>query len=155
MLTKNELKKLRNEITLNSVFLKDYSNSLYIKEKTARAFFDSYMEYLNELSDSNELDDILKNDNFINLWNYYLSYENDPLLKNDFIASKSINNSDSIVIYGVNGFKVITACLYLSGLNMKQSKLTRNKLYYDNGGDIYFIKDKKRYYLNDFIRVNF
>ena len=50
MLTKNQLKTLRNDVVLNSLFLKDYSNNLYIKNDNVCAFFDSYMEYLNELA---------------------------------------------------------------------------------------------------------
>ena len=42
-MTYKQFKQLRNEIVLNSLFLKDYSNSFYIKNKTVCAFFDSAM----------------------------------------------------------------------------------------------------------------
>ena len=75
MLTKNQLKQLRKEIVLNSLYLKDYSNSLYIKEKTACAFFDSYIEYLYEIATEDQfkskdiLDVIDRYDNIDNLYN--------------------------------------------------------------------------------------
>ena len=87
MLNKNELKQLRNEIVLNSVFLKDYKNSLGINENKVCSFFDGYMEYLCELSynkNGNELEynEFLKRyDTIENLWNYYNIFINDPLSK--------------------------------------------------------------------------
>ena len=50
MLTKNQLYNLRKQVTINSVMLKDYSNNMFISEKTACNFFDSYIEYLYELA---------------------------------------------------------------------------------------------------------
>ena len=162
MLTKNQLKKLRSEIVLNSLFLKDYSNSLFIKEKTACDFFNSYIEYLYELSDENtqeKLDfyDILDRfDNIKNLWDYYFIFEDDPLLQDDFIAIKHLSNSFGIVIYNVNNDNSITCASYglLGGNNQfTNDKITKNKVYYDSIGDPYIIKYRQRHYLKDFMKV--
>lgn len=165
MLTKKQLKQLRNEITLNSLFLKDYNNSLFIKEKTACNFFDGYIEYLYEIAaddnfnSDNVLDVIDRYDNINNLYNYYTSMEYDPLLQDDYIASTHINNSDGIVIYDViddyRGYYVLSAHHYLSGLCVLNTRITKNKIYIDRQGDTYFIKDKTRYYLNTFMRCNY
>lgn len=42
------LKKLRNEICLNSLFLADYENSLGIDYRICSSFFDGYMSFLEE-----------------------------------------------------------------------------------------------------------
>lgn len=72
MLSKRQLKQLRSEIVMNSVFLKDYSNSLNINEKTACNFFDGYSEYI---------DDENLQDNINNLYDYYCIYDYDPLVR--------------------------------------------------------------------------
>lgn len=51
-LTKEQLWKLRQEITLNSLFLRDYENSLGIDPKECNTFFDGYVEYLVELENT-------------------------------------------------------------------------------------------------------
>ena len=87
MLSKKELKQLRNEIVLNSVFIKDYSNSLGIDENKVCTFFDGYAEYLNELALSGKnykidyYERITKYDTIKNLWNYYNIFFDDPLSK--------------------------------------------------------------------------
>lgn len=86
MLTRNELKQLRNEITLNSIFLKDYKNSFDIDIKKVYCFFDSYMEYLYSLADDDKysgdaFDVMNKYDNDINLWTYYNIFIDNPLEK--------------------------------------------------------------------------
>ena len=159
MLTKKELKQLRNDIILSSVFVNDYNNTLFIKAKTASAFFDSYIDYLCDLaSDDNFNGDIVdimnKYDNIDNLYNYYLCYEDDPLLKDDFIATQHINNSDGIVIYSINDYSVIASCWFLSGLYMNYTPLKKYKLYNSVKNGFYFNFNKRRYYIKDFIRVN-
>ena len=161
MLTKNQLKTLRNDVVLNSLFLKDYSNNLYIKNDNVYAFFDGYMEYLNELAKNDAfsgdvIDIIAKYDNINNLYNYYLMFDSDPLLQNDFIASKPINNSDSVVIYNVvNGLNdyVLSSIIYLSGYSSKNTKIVLNMIHRDSQGNAYIIKYNNRYYLNDFMRA--
>ena len=34
-------------------------------------------------------------------------------------------------------------------------KISRNKLYYSYNNDYYFIKDKRRYFLNEFLPINY
>lgn len=160
MLNKKQLKQLRKEIVLNSLYLNDYDNSFFIKNKTVCDFFDSYIEYLYELASEKNIDDndvLDKLDNIDNLYNYYLSFEYDPLLKDDFIASKAINNSDSVVIYQIeNGYNsyIKVAYYFLSGLYMNTSKIKTLKLYESVKRGFYFILDKTRYYINDFVRVD-
>lgn len=81
MLTRLQLRQLRNEITINSLFLKDYSNTLDIDPKKVYNFFDSFLDYIFE-ERSNGLDfyDVLdKYDNISTLYDYYLSFTDDPL----------------------------------------------------------------------------
>lgn len=162
MLTKNQLKTLRSSVALNSLFLKDYSNSLYIKKDNVRAFFDGYMEYLNELAKNDALngdviDIIAKYDNINNLYNYYLMFDSDSLLQNDFIASKPINNSDAVVIYdvinGLDNYYVLSSIIYLSGYTSKNTKIVKNMIHRDSQGDAYIIKYNNRHYLDDFMRA--
>ena len=157
MLSKRQLKELRKQIILNSLYLKDYDNNLYIKSKNVCDFFDSYIEELSEKYNTNDIDEILKHDNIDELWNYYKYLEFDPLFQNDYIATKSLTNFSSIVIYDVNyGLDnyVIIAFVYSKDLNgSSNSKLTKNKIYCDNDGNAYFIKNKCKYYLSEFVRV--
>ena len=86
MLTRKQLKQLKSEIVLNSLFLKDYSNTLYISEKTVYNFFEAYIENLYDIAASDDFNskdiiDILeKYDNIDNLYNYrsllMILYEN-------------------------------------------------------------------------------
>lgn len=160
MLNKKELKQLRNEITLNSVMLKDYSNSLYIKDITACSFFDSYIEYLQELSNSDDINDILKHDNFNNLYNYYLMLCGggyDPLCKDDYIAYFNNSVFSGVVVYFINSYYVVAASYGLLGVNnsFNNDRITTNRLYYSSKKDgYYFIKNHRRYYINNFIKTN-
>lgn len=163
MLTKNQLKQLRNEISLNSVFLKDYSNSFYIKEKTVCAFFESFLEYIDELAPGMDFyDAIEKYDNIDILYNYYLDScidGYDPLLKDDFIAYKSDCVFFGCVIYDYDidyDEVVLTATYNHNEKNgaMILSKMTKNKLYYDYKLEkYYFRKNKRKYYIDDFEKV--
>lgn len=51
-LDKNQLWAIRQEICLNSLFLKDYENSFGIDAEEAYSFFDGYMSYLSELCEA-------------------------------------------------------------------------------------------------------
>jgi len=160
MLTKNQLKQLRKEICLNSLFLKDYNNSFYIKEKTVCDFMDSYIEYLHELAsdDNYNGDDVIdRYDNIDNLYNYYCLFEDDPLIKDDYIAVCTLSYFNGVLIYDIDGDDVITASYYNEGCNnvMHINRITKNNIYYDSIGDPYIIKDKTRYCLSDFIRVDY
>ena len=162
MLTKKQLKQLRDEIVLNSMFLSDYSNTLMIKNNTVYNFFDSFIDDVYNSDPGIDFYEILeKHDNIDELYNYYISLcidGYDPLLKDDYIAYKNDTAFSGVIIYEINNgnFKPIIAASY--HLNddgiMVIDKITSNRLYIDCIGDYYFIKNKKRYYLNDFMRVD-
>lgn len=162
MLTKNQLKQLRKEIVLNSLFLNDYNNSLFIKNKTVCAFMDSYIEYLYEIAHENNfksdniIDVLNEYDNIENLYNYYLCYDDDPLLQNDYIAVLTLSYFHGIVIYSIDDYSVIVASYYNDGCNnvMHINRITKNNIFYNNTGDPYINKDGYKYYLNDFIKVS-
>lgn len=48
-LGKIQLKRLREDITLNSIYYSDYENRYGIDRADVYTFFDSYLEYLTEL----------------------------------------------------------------------------------------------------------
>ena len=45
-----DLRTLRNEIVLNSLFVSDYKNSFGISAKSVSLFFDSYMSFIDEMA---------------------------------------------------------------------------------------------------------
>ena len=81
MLSKKDLQVLRNEILLNSLFISDYENSFGLDPREVNAFFDGYLDYLEDLmlenncSDENYFDNLEKYDTLENLWNYYNELE--------------------------------------------------------------------------------
>ena len=82
MLTKHQLAKLRSEITLNSLYISDYENSLNIDARTVCAFFDGFVEYVADDYNGAARDfwDYLNSaDNTNNLWEYYNAFDVDPL----------------------------------------------------------------------------
>ena len=89
MLTRQELKKLRNQVCKCSLFYSDYENTLGIDRKVVSDFFDGYFEYLIEVAEENGenlnvigntyYDRIFKYDNIENLENWYMCFEEDPL----------------------------------------------------------------------------
>lgn len=74
-LSKEQLWKLRQEIVLNSLFTKDYLNSFGINAKECQAFFDGYVDYLNELAEADggvtHVDTFTKYDNVTNLYDWW------------------------------------------------------------------------------------
>ena len=99
MLTYKEIKQLRKEIVLNSIYLDDYRNSLYITPKDACDFFDSVIDYYyDDINESmydaakdgnkklyNQLkekrDNLIDNLTIKQIYDYYKYLEYDPLLK--------------------------------------------------------------------------
>jgi hypothetical protein len=88
MLNREQLKQLRKEIVLNSLYISDYENRFELDAKKVQDFFDGYFEELtyitrdeigedeyDKLSDNSFYDEIFKRDNLDNLYNYYLSIE--------------------------------------------------------------------------------
>ena len=79
-MNKNTLWQLRTEIVLNSLFESDYQNSFGFTTQSVCAFFDGYMDYLEELmaedgvSDSDVFNVLGKYDTIDNLcawWNMF------------------------------------------------------------------------------------
>lgn len=85
LLTREELRDLRNEIVLNSLYTSDYENTHHILPRDAQNFFDGYVEYLYELAEENgenpDIQDLcIKYDNADNLENWYYCFDENPLL---------------------------------------------------------------------------
>ena len=97
-MTKQELQQLRNEITLNSLYTSDYNNSFNIDPRQVQDFFDSYLENCEYIPNDNgdmlcDMDlsytdyyDTLFTiaNNIDNLYDYYLSFDEDPLSQKYF-----------------------------------------------------------------------
>lgn len=70
----------------------------------------------------------------------------------NIIAAYILGNDSGIaifdIVHGIDNY-VVAALIY----GEKQSKMTKNKVYYNQKGESYFIKYRKRYYLNNFMRV--
>ena len=83
MLDIKQLKKLRSEIVLNSLYTNDYENTLNICPIDVQMFFDSYIDYLMELQEDDEdygvETDISYYDTDNNLEDWLNCYEDDPL----------------------------------------------------------------------------
>lgn len=87
MLTKAELKELRSQIVLNSIYVADYRNDMGIEEHESCDFFEGYVSYLDELikedypnAKDNDWSGLLENyDTIDNLWDWYCCFEEDPL----------------------------------------------------------------------------
>ena len=82
-MNKNTLWQLRTEIVLNSLFESDYQNSFGFTTQSVCAFFDGYMDYLDELATEEygsdcSLEQIFSFDNAENLHNWYGCFESCP-----------------------------------------------------------------------------
>lgn len=81
-LGKTQLKRLRSDIKLNSLFISDYENRYGIDPHEVCDFFDGFMSYLTELEkekygkELDKIEDFFKEfDNIENLWEWYCSIE--------------------------------------------------------------------------------
>lgn len=89
MWTKNKLWKLRQEIRLGSLFTRDYDNSFGVNERDCQDFFDGYLDWLKEemqeegIPDNDFWDELDNYDNAENLYEWYLMYEDEPLVIED------------------------------------------------------------------------
>ena len=79
MLTMEQLKQLRSEIVLGSLYTSDYKNSLNIDIREVQDFFDGYVEYLWEIAEENGGDDIDDYDTQENLESWYNCFDEEPL----------------------------------------------------------------------------
>lgn len=163
MMTYNNFKKLRNEIVLNSLFLKDYSNSFYIKNKTVCAFFDSAIEYINDdYKEKNNKDIDICDITTEMLYDYYKTLEYDPLASDDCIAYHEIATfnaiGDGLYMYdvkcGCDDAVLIAYYKYSAGYGITISPLRWYKIKSDSEGDRYIEYKKHRYYLDNFIKAS-
>lgn len=89
-MTRQELEKLRNEITLNSLYTDDYINSFNIDARQVQDFFDGWLDYCSEgveyTNDTDYYDQLFdKANNIDNLVDYYIyMFEEDPLSQEFF-----------------------------------------------------------------------
>ena len=99
-LTKTQLKKLRQQITLNSLYTDDYNNTFNIPPRQVQDFFDGWLEYCETIptNDNGDLlcDLELPHDEYYNklfelandidnLYTYYVyMFEEDPLSQKFF-----------------------------------------------------------------------
>lgn len=75
-LTALELWTLRQEIVLNSYFIADYVNSFNFKAEDICVFFDGYVDFLFELSGSDDIKYTFDTfDNSENLWRWFNCYD--------------------------------------------------------------------------------
>lgn len=84
-LGKIQLKRLRSDIVLNSVFLNDYENRYGFDTQEVSELFDGYLNYLDRLLDENAggkyihtdddtyYKDLFALDNITTLWDYYIN----------------------------------------------------------------------------------
>lgn len=155
MLTKNEFTKLRKEIVLNSLYLKDYSNSLFIKEKTVCAFFDSAIEYI--CDENKEID--VRDITIDMLYDYYKNVCcDDPLKQDDYIGYYELMTCNAIqsglYIYAFNEYKAIVAKYTHSAENAAiLTKPRTHKVYCNSEGAIFIKFENKRCYIKDFMRA--
>lgn len=88
-LTSSELWKLRDEITLNSIYIADYRNSFRFNAKDICTFFDGYVDYLFELAEEDKFptdDEIAvfdKYDTEDNLYSWFNCYDDFSWVKSD------------------------------------------------------------------------
>ena len=89
MLTQEQLKKLRGQIVLNSLYTNDYKNDMNIEIHDVQAFFDGYVSYLSELIDENGGEkmtpkqrdkEFSRMDNEETLWDWYNCFCDNPLM---------------------------------------------------------------------------
>jgi hypothetical protein len=92
--TREDLKKLRSEIRLNSLFYHDYENSFEINRKSVALFFDSYIDFLWEEAEEKYGSEGIKDmdisimfkefDNIDNLESWYGCYEGFDWVEYDY-----------------------------------------------------------------------
>lgn len=94
-MNKAQLRKLRQEIVLNSLFLNDYENSFGIDKDKVYAFFDSFVEDICEQYEEQHKtkhytiwEVFAEYDNIDTLWEWYGCYEEDPLPIEDSIEQR-------------------------------------------------------------------
>lgn len=81
--TEETLWELRQQITLNSLYVASYENKMGVDASAACDFFEGYMDYLEDIVKAEErdpsLDNIFAEDNSNNLWCWFLCHDTNPL----------------------------------------------------------------------------
>ncbi len=84
-LTEKDVIKLRKEVPIGSLFLRDYRNTFGVDTRMVCEFFDAYLEYLGELMEEDGIpdakfwDEIGNYDNDKNLTAWFNCYVESPL----------------------------------------------------------------------------
>lgn len=79
-LTKEELWELRQQISLNSLYISNYKNTFGFSCQSMCHFFDGYFDYIWEMAEEKYGNDVEMNyvlcfDNEDNLWNWFNCYD--------------------------------------------------------------------------------
>lgn len=157
-LSKKQFYNLRKQIILNSLFLRDYDNDMYITPRNVCAFMDGAVEYINnEYKEKHGRDIDIYKIKTSQLYNYYKFLEFDPLWRDDYIAYSADGYGCAVVIYNfVYGIEdravagsIITDDICGGAITTSPREY---KIYYNSRGGAFIVINKKRYYLNNFIR---
>lgn len=87
LLTRDELWSLRQEIPIGSLYLADYENSFGIDKHEVSAFFDGYIDFLDELMQEDGVGDkdywnsLTNYDNAENLDRWYGCFDSEYVMK--------------------------------------------------------------------------
>jgi len=158
LFTRKQIKDLRKQIVLNSLFLDDYKNDLFIECDVCERFFSAYIDYLCEIANDEKMDilDIFKKyDTISNLYAFY-HVNSEMLYQSDYIASKPVNNFDILCIYQIDSEYIYVAFLSRNDYTgyLCNEKIQKRKLY-QTSKDAYFNYYGIRYKLSDFIKKDF
>lgn len=88
-MTIEQLKRLRKQIVLNSLYTRDYENNMNIEPKAVQDFFDGYSEYIEERVKEDYGESVVYEDRFVDLCDkydnastleeWYLCFDEEPL----------------------------------------------------------------------------
>lgn len=122
--TRDELKQLRSEIILDSIYIDDYANSFNIDKELVQDFFNGYSDYLYELKDdpdgANPENDF---DNIDNLESWYWIVDYDVSANGDLNEDFDDEDGDAKNMYDDE-----LADRFIEDLNMVYSLEELNKL---------------------------
>lgn len=156
MLNKENFEKLRNEIVLNSVFVKDFNNSLNIDAQKVCDFFNSAVYYINDEYKVKMHKDIELNDITIDmLFNYYMSFDCDPLEPNKkYYVVQLLNECNDIYFNELvdddyYGDKVFLYRSGYNGINADVIKFIINNIVNFSQYDLEYYKNNMAAYLID------
>ena len=158
MLSKKQFYSLRSQIVLNSLFVNDYKNNLYIKPQTVLNFFDSAIEYIDEDFKENNGHEIDIHDIKISmLYDYYKYLDFDALPYDDYTAYLNFTALDGLLFYDVyDGVDVEVLIAYYYNDNYGRLCIQKprwHKCVSDRRGNLFIKFRGVKYCLNDFIKI--